>query len=180
MQTASALVGACVEQCRPCQASLADKVLAGDRLVVASLAGTVYSLLPSPGTMCSPATRRFHSTAHDTGSPGYGPAVLAAVEKLSQEDVEALLEDTLDLWAAAAPSHRRWPRRRGTPTATPQRAGPPTVRHPTRSPEPRGESGLLARGFVPPLATWGPVKELRALSGGPARRAAGTSYQGSR
>ncbi|WP_331720873.1 hypothetical protein OG306_40530 (plasmid) [Streptomyces sp. NBC_01241] len=102
MQTASALIGACVEKCRPCQASLADKVLAGDRLVVASLAGTVYSLLPSPGATCSPATRRFHAVAHDTGRPGYGPAVLAAVEELSQEDLEALLEDTLDLWAAAA------------------------------------------------------------------------------
>ncbi|MFD4320502.1 hypothetical protein [Streptomyces sp. NPDC058548] len=102
MQTASALIGACVEKCRPCQASLADKVLAGDRLVVASLAGTVYSLLPSPSATCSPATRRFHAVAHDTGRDGYGPAVLAAVEELSQEDLEALLEDTLDVWTAAA------------------------------------------------------------------------------
>ncbi|MFC8220374.1 hypothetical protein ACFUTY_19640 [Streptomyces sp. NPDC057362] len=102
MQTASALIGACVEKCRPCQASLADKVLTGDRLVIASLAGTVYSLLPSPGAACSPATQRFHAVAHDTKRPDYGPAVLAAVEELSQEDLEALLEDTLDLWAAAA------------------------------------------------------------------------------
>ncbi|QIP75452.1 hypothetical protein EZV63_36335 [Streptomyces sp. VN1] len=102
MQTASALIGACVAKCQPCQASLADKVLAGDRLVIASLAGTVYSLLPSSGAACSPATRRFHAVAHDTRRPGYGPAVLAAVEELSAEDLEALLEDTLDLWAAAA------------------------------------------------------------------------------
>ncbi|TGN72236.1 hypothetical protein E5083_30330 [Streptomyces bauhiniae] len=102
MQTASALIGACLEQCQPCQASLADQVLAGDRLVVASLAGTVYALLPSPGFGCSPATRRFHAVAHDTGRDGYGPAVLAAVEEMSAEDLEALLEDTLDLWAAAA------------------------------------------------------------------------------
>ncbi|WP_330269946.1 hypothetical protein [Streptomyces griseorubiginosus] len=102
MQTASALIGACVEKCRPCQASLADKVLAGDRLVIASLAGSVYALLPSPGSACSPATQRFHAVAHDTARPGYGPAVLAAVEELNAEDLEALLEDTLDLWAAAA------------------------------------------------------------------------------
>ncbi|MGW9436772.1 hypothetical protein [Streptomyces sp. NPDC055607] len=102
MQTASALIGACMEQCQPCQASLADKVLAGDRLVLASLAGTVYSLLPSPGAMCSPATQKFHAVAHGTARPDYGPAVLAAVEKLNAEDLEALLEDTLDLWTAAA------------------------------------------------------------------------------
>lgn len=106
MQTASALIGACVEGCRPCQASLADKVLTGDRLVVAGLAGTVYAMLPSPGAGCSPATRRFHAVAHavahDTGRDGYGPAVLASVEEMSPEDLEALLEDTLDLWAAAA------------------------------------------------------------------------------
>ncbi|MYS36372.1 hypothetical protein K388_07170 [Streptomyces sp. KhCrAH-43] len=102
METASALIGACLEACRPCQASLADKVLAGDRLVVASLAGTVHSLLPSPDVVCSPATRKFHAVAHDAVRPGYGPAVLAAVEELTVEDLEALLEDTLDLWAAAA------------------------------------------------------------------------------
>ncbi|MFD3889982.1 hypothetical protein [Streptomyces microflavus] len=102
METASALIGACVEKCRPCQASLADKVLAGDRLVIASLAGTAYSMLPSPTTGSSPATRRFQAVAHDTGRPDYGPAVLAAVEELNPEDLEALLEDTLDVWTAIA------------------------------------------------------------------------------
>lgn len=102
MGTASALIGACVEQCKPCQASLADKVLGGDRLVIASLAGSVYSLLPSIGSACSPVTERFHAVARESARSGSGLDVLAAVEALSVEDLEALLEDTLDTWAAAA------------------------------------------------------------------------------
>ncbi|MFF1733737.1 hypothetical protein [Streptomyces sp. NPDC058247] len=102
MNTASALIGACIEQCKPCQASLADKVLSGDRLVIASLAGSVYSLLPSIGSVCSPATERFHAVAQESARSGDGRDVLATVESLSVEDLEALLEDTLDMWAAAA------------------------------------------------------------------------------
>lgn len=113
MGTASALIGACVEQCRPCQASLADKVLSGDRLVVASLAGSVYSLLPSPGSICSPATERFHAVARESSRSGNGRDVLAAVEALSAEDLEALLEDTLDMWTAVA-----------APRPAPEPAGP--------------------------------------------------------
>ncbi|GHH54640.1 hypothetical protein [Streptomyces candidus] len=103
MSTASALIGACIEQCKPCQASLADKVLSGDRLVIASLAGSVYSLLPSPGFAASPTTQRFHSVARGSGRSGDGSEVLAMVEALTAEDLESLLEDTLDVWAAAAP-----------------------------------------------------------------------------
>lgn len=101
MRTAAALIGACLQECVPCQRSLADTVLAGDRLVVAGLAGTVYSLLPSPGPVVSPTTRAFHPLAQASRS-GDGVPVLAFVDALDRQELEDLLEDTLDAWAGTA------------------------------------------------------------------------------
>jgi hypothetical protein len=100
MRIASALIGACLEKCRPCQRSLADKVLAGDRLVIASLAGSIYSVLPSVGFVASPPTRAFHTVARESARTGDGREVLALVEGLGAEELEELLEDTLDMWSA--------------------------------------------------------------------------------
>ncbi|MET7718854.1 hypothetical protein ABZS89_42140, partial [Streptomyces sp. NPDC005407] len=44
MRTASALIGACIDRCATCQRSLADKLLDEEAIVLAVLAGSVYTL----------------------------------------------------------------------------------------------------------------------------------------
>ena len=100
MRIASALIGACLEGCKPCQRSLADKVLAGDRLVVASLAGSIYAVLPSAGLSASPTMKAFYPLARDSRD-GDGRQVLAYVEGLGTQELEDLLEAALDLWSSA-------------------------------------------------------------------------------
>lgn len=106
---AAALVGAARAGCRPCQDSAIPALVAGDRLVVANLAGLPFSLLPSPGLM-SPASVRVWKVARrmlDEGLDGPAPAapMLSVLEELSPTEVRDVVEDALDLWAAlgAAP-----------------------------------------------------------------------------
>lgn len=101
MAAASALIGACVQACQPCQRSLTEKVLEGDRLVIAELASVAYKLLPSPGIVASPMTRTFHPLAVAAHTSGDARLVLAFVEGLDVLPLEDLLNDTLDMWVAA-------------------------------------------------------------------------------
>ncbi|WP_159398762.1 hypothetical protein [Streptomyces sp. MJM8645] len=117
---AAALVGAARAGCRPCQDSAIPALVAGDRLVVANLAGLPFSLLPSPGLM-APASVRVWTVGRQmlaAGLDGPAPAasMLAVLEELSPAEVRDVVEDALDLWAAldAAP---------GEPAAA---AAPPT------------------------------------------------------
>ncbi|MFE2723941.1 hypothetical protein [Kitasatospora sp. NPDC059327] len=101
---AAALVGAARAGCRPCQDSAIPALVAGDRLVVANLAGLPFSLLPSPGFM-APASVRVWTVARQmlaAGLDGPAPAapMLAVLEELSAAEVRDVVEDALDLWAA--------------------------------------------------------------------------------
>ncbi|MFJ1756547.1 hypothetical protein [Kitasatospora sp. NPDC088134] len=100
---AAALVSAARAGCRPCQKTAIPAVLAGDRLVVATLAGTPFSLLPSIGFL-SPASVKLWQAGRrmlESAFEGEAPAapMLALLESLSQEELRDVLEDALDLWA---------------------------------------------------------------------------------
>ncbi|WP_030237439.1 hypothetical protein [Streptomyces sp. NRRL S-350] len=100
---AAALVGAARAGCQPCQKSAIPAVLAGDRLVLAVLAGTPFSLLPSTGLM-SPASARLWEVGRrmrESGFEGPAPAapMLALLESLPEEELRDVLEDALDMWA---------------------------------------------------------------------------------
>ncbi|WP_369228567.1 hypothetical protein AB5J52_48870 (plasmid) [Streptomyces sp. R39] len=101
MRTASALIGACLERCAPCQQSLAAKLLAEDPIVLAVTAGSVYSLLAADeqdaGSLASGAGQVFFR-ALKSSPPGDGRSMVRCVELLSREERSALLEDALDLW----------------------------------------------------------------------------------
>jgi hypothetical protein len=101
MGVASALIGACLDSCKPCQASLTARVLAGERLVIANLAGVAFGVVPGVSPFYSPTTRAFVPLARDSMREG-GAAVLAMVDRLGPLELEDLLEDTLDMWAGIA------------------------------------------------------------------------------
>ncbi|GAA1613383.1 hypothetical protein GCM10009733_006840 [Nonomuraea maheshkhaliensis] len=96
----TALLGACLAACRPCQQSLADAVLDGDRLVIAALADRVYGSAPVAGMLATPTTRALHALAVKRAGIRDGRALLAFVESLSREQLDDLLQDTLDRWSA--------------------------------------------------------------------------------
>ena len=108
MRTASALIGACLERCAPCQQSLAAKLLAEDPIVLAVTAGSVYSLLaadePDAGSLASDAGQVFFR-ALKSSPPGDGRSMVRCVELLSREERSALLEDALDLWTFFGHKH---------------------------------------------------------------------------
>ncbi|MEV4560038.1 hypothetical protein AB0K51_24025 [Kitasatospora sp. NPDC049285] len=100
---AAALVGAARAGCRPCQKSAIPAVLASDRLMVATLAGTPFSLLPSTGLL-SPASVKLWEVGRrmrESGFDGPAPAapMLALLESLPEEELRDILEDALDMWA---------------------------------------------------------------------------------
>jgi hypothetical protein len=102
MRTASALIGACIDRCAPCQRSLADKLLDEEAIVLAVLAGSVYTLHAESeadaGALTSRATQVFFGLvkrAREYRDPGMLPT---AVEMLSRDSRAAILEDTLDMW----------------------------------------------------------------------------------
>ncbi|MFG1858935.1 hypothetical protein ACGFJT_44370 [Actinomadura geliboluensis] len=85
--------------CASCQDLLIDRLMDGDRVTIATIAGAVYGLLPWPGSVASSATRRWHpyaQHAHRTGTAGFA---LTELEAMSATDVRLLLDDALDHWA---------------------------------------------------------------------------------
>ncbi|MCQ8836174.1 hypothetical protein [Streptomyces malaysiensis] len=143
MRTASALVSACIDRCAPCQQSLADKLLDEEAVVLAVLAGSVYTLHaesePDAGGLASRATQVFFGLvqqARDYRDPGMLPA---AVEMLPRDSRAAILEDALDLWTYyghvdAGLLRERYPSPAGLSTVTvtvegsdPAKAGPGVV-----------------------------------------------------
>jgi hypothetical protein len=110
MRTASALIGACVERCAPCQQSLAAKLLDEDPIVLAVTAGSVYSLHaahePDAGSLASEPTQMFFrlvQQARDHG--GDARMMCTGVEMMNRADRAALLEDALDLWTFYGHKH---------------------------------------------------------------------------
>ncbi|MGX1266828.1 hypothetical protein [Streptomyces phaeoluteigriseus] len=108
MRTASALIGACLERCAPCQQALAAKLLAEDPIVLAVTAGSVYSLLAADetdaGSLASEAAHVFFRTLKSS-PPGDGRSVLRCVETLDPENRSDLLEDALNLWTFFGHKH---------------------------------------------------------------------------
>ncbi|MEU5632266.1 hypothetical protein ACH47C_24165 [Streptomyces rishiriensis] len=108
MRTASALIGACLERCAPCQQALAVKLLAEDPIVLAVTAGSVYSLIAADeadaGSLASEAAHVFFRTLKSS-PPGDGRSVLRCVETLDPEDRSDLLEDALNLWTFFGHKH---------------------------------------------------------------------------
>ncbi|MGW2232353.1 hypothetical protein ACWCRG_43865, partial [Streptomyces formicae] len=89
VRTASALIGACVDRCAPCQQSLAAKLLDEEAVVLAVLAGSVYTLhaesAPDAGALVSRATQVFFGLvkqAREYRDPGMLPG---AVEMLPRD-----------------------------------------------------------------------------------------------
>ncbi len=143
MRTASALIGACIDRCAPCQRSLADRLLDEEAIVLAVLAGSVYTLHAESeadaGALASRATQVFFGLvkhAREYRDPGMLPA---AVEMLPRDSRAAILEDTLDMWTYyghvdAGLLRERYPSPTGLSTVTvtvegsaPEKAGPGVV-----------------------------------------------------
>ncbi|MFJ8941071.1 hypothetical protein ACIRL0_36050 [Streptomyces sp. NPDC102365] len=143
MRTASALIGACIDRCAPCQRSLADKLLDEEAIVLAVLAGSVYTLHAESeadaGALASRATQVFFGLvkhAREYRDPGMLPT---AVAMLPRDARAAILEDTLDMWTYyghvdAGLLRERYPSPTGLSTVTvtvegsdPENAGPGVV-----------------------------------------------------
>ncbi|WP_406404225.1 hypothetical protein [Streptomyces uncialis] len=92
-ELAARLVAACRAGCKPCQASLAEKLRTEQRPTLAALAGAVYGELAGigPGAFASSASRSW--------------APLARAVNAGEGDGGAsdLLEDALDHWAMGTP-----------------------------------------------------------------------------
>jgi hypothetical protein len=101
LRTASALIGARIEQCAPCQTSLAAKLLDEDPIVLAVTAGTVYRLHeahePDNGGLTSDVSQFFLMVVR-ASAPDKEHIMLRCVELLLPEDRAALLEESLSLW----------------------------------------------------------------------------------
>ncbi|MGW7071858.1 hypothetical protein ACWGII_30650 [Streptomyces sp. NPDC054855] len=108
MRTASALIAARIEQCTPCQASLAAKLLDEDPIVLAVMAKTVYSLhearAAEGGGLTSDVSQFFLMVVR-AAAPGRDHIVVRCVELLLPEDRAALLEEALGLWAFYGNKH---------------------------------------------------------------------------
>lgn len=143
MRTASALIGARIEECAPCQASLAAKLLDEDPIVLAVTAGTVFGLHaahePNGGGLGPDVAQWFLMVVRAASSPDKGHIMLRCVELLNPEDRAALLEYALDLWPFYGDKHSSLIRGKNTgpedashlgitiPGSEPEEAGPGTV-----------------------------------------------------
>ncbi|MEV4254069.1 hypothetical protein AB0J52_13000, partial [Spirillospora sp. NPDC049652] len=76
---------------------LADQVLDGDRVTVASLAGAILSILPAaPGPMAAAATVTVYDLARDVSDDGVR-ALVSHLEALPRTDLADVLDDVLEL-----------------------------------------------------------------------------------
>ncbi|RSN90121.1 hypothetical protein DMH26_28610 [Streptomyces sp. WAC 05379] len=113
MRTASALIGARIEQCAPCQGSLTTKLLDEEPIVLAVTAAAVYALHSddesTPGGLTSKAAQAFAILVQQTREQAEPELLPWGVSLMSRADRAALLEDTLDLWAhyGSQPLERR-------------------------------------------------------------------------
>ncbi|MCT9112566.1 hypothetical protein N4G69_44585 [Streptomyces mirabilis] len=112
MRTASALIGACIERCAPCQESLAARLLDGEEpSALAMAAGSVYSLhvIHEPDAQ-SPAAKPirifYFLVKHARLHAGDCQLLRVTVERMSRADRAALLEAALELWTYYGPRHR--------------------------------------------------------------------------
>ncbi|MFD8050222.1 hypothetical protein ACFV5E_43125 [Streptomyces chartreusis] len=107
MRTASALIGARIEQCAPCQGSLTAKLLDEEPIVLAVTAAAVYALHSADdselGGLTSKAAQAFAILLHQTREQAEPELLPWGVSLMSRADRAALLEDTLDLWAHYGP-----------------------------------------------------------------------------
>ncbi|MGW1564471.1 hypothetical protein ACWCQ1_49805 [Streptomyces sp. NPDC002144] len=111
MRTASALIGARIEQCAPCLESLTAKLLDEDPIVLAVTAESVYSLhpareWPNAGGIAGKSTQTFFLLVQHVRYIGDDArTLLAGVERMTRADRAALLDDALGLWTIHRPKH---------------------------------------------------------------------------
>lgn len=111
MRTASALIGARIEQCAPCLESLTAKLLDEDPIVLTVTAESVYSLhpareWPNAGGITGKSTQIFFLLVQHVRYIGDDArTLLAGVERMTRADRAALLDDALGLWAISGPKY---------------------------------------------------------------------------
>ncbi|WP_331747832.1 hypothetical protein OIA45_45470 (plasmid) [Streptomyces chartreusis] len=107
LRIASALIGARIEQCAPCQMSLTAKLLDEEPIVLAVTAAAVYTLHSTGGSrlggLTSKAAQAFAVLLQQTREQAEPELLPWGVSLMSRADRAALLEDTLDLWAHYGP-----------------------------------------------------------------------------
>ncbi|MFJ9909654.1 hypothetical protein ACIRVK_43815 [Streptomyces sp. NPDC101152] len=108
MRTASGLIGACIEQCAPCQESLTAKLLDDDPIALAVTAASVYNLHvihePDAESPSAKPIRIFYPLVkHTRLHAGDARLLAAAVEGMPRADRAALLEAALELWTHYGP-----------------------------------------------------------------------------
>jgi hypothetical protein len=107
MRTASALIGARIEQCAPCLRALTAKLLDEEPIVLAVTAAAAYALHSDSeskaGGLTSKAAQAFAILLHQTREQAEPELLPWGVSLMSRADRAALLEDTLDLWAHYGP-----------------------------------------------------------------------------
>lgn len=109
MRVASALIGACIDGCAPCRASLAARLLDDEvPIALAVTAGAVCNLLvihePDGETPAAECLQNvlllvMHARLH----AGDARVLVTAVETMSLPDRAALLDAALELWARYGP-----------------------------------------------------------------------------
>ncbi|WP_314223539.1 hypothetical protein [Streptomyces zaehneri] len=111
MWTASALIGARIEQCAPCLESLTAKLLDEDPIVLAVTAESVFRLQPADewpnaGGIAGKSTQIFYLLVqHVRYTAGDYQMLPGAVERMTCADRAALLDDVLGLWAMYGPKY---------------------------------------------------------------------------
>ncbi|MER5649674.1 hypothetical protein [Streptosporangium sp. NPDC002524] len=106
LELAAALVGACRAGCSSCQATLIPKVLAGNRATVGALA-TISALMPAPMGLSSAVprpVREWNPLARQALEDDNGAAALAALEAMTPDDLDTILDFTLNMWAFSGAS----------------------------------------------------------------------------
>ncbi|MEW1657916.1 hypothetical protein [Streptomyces sp. NPDC093707] len=100
---ASRMVAACWAACRPCQETIAQKVVDRHRPTLAALAGAVYGLELNANIAYSPvvsaATKSWAPLARAATNSGDGTAAYTAVAEMPADQAADLLNDALDHWA---------------------------------------------------------------------------------
>ncbi|MGW2827089.1 hypothetical protein ACWC24_39865 [Streptomyces sp. NPDC001443] len=181
MRTASALIGARIEQCAPCLESLTAKLFNEEPIVLAVTAASVYSLHPAherptgEGVADRSAQAFFLLVQHVRAIAGDARILLASVERMPRADRAALLDDALDLWALYGLDHPSLLRGQDVdtarspdltitaPSSEPNNDGPGTVTafpalvHPAAEGRPAEGAGAAARSAVASRSAQRPV-----------------------